>query len=377
VLVGALLAGFLVAKGALATLAAMAMRFPSRVAWLAGVGLAQFGEFGFVLTRLAQSNGVIDDAAVGPLLAAGISSMFLTPLLVRAAPHITAGEKLLAPLERLIGVRSIDEPDEEHARLKDHVVIVGYGLAGRFAARTLRECDAAFVVLELNADSVRKGKDLGMPVYYGDATSEEALRHAHVDSARMVVLLMNDPQAAQRVVDTVKRVASGVPVLMRTRYLAERDGLLKLGAKDVVAEEVEGAVEIISRMLRGIDVPRNVIDDRIRGVRSDTQTSERKQTVPRKRLGDVGALSDLKIECVLVHQQSPAVGASPVTLRLRSETGALVVGVRRDDKLLEKLDPAVSFQPGDIVYLVGTNDAVTRALALFEPEPNQAKGDTA
>src|SRR5687768_15738674 len=108
-LVGALLAGFVLAKGALATLAAMAMRFPSRVAWLAGVGLAQFGEFGFVLTRLAQSHGVIDEDATAPLLAAGIGSMFLTPLLVRAAPHITAGERLLAPLEKLIGVRSIDE----------------------------------------------------------------------------------------------------------------------------------------------------------------------------------------------------------------------------------------------------------------------------
>src|SRR3954470_23789685 len=63
-LVFGLLAGFLFAKGLLATLAAMAMRFPSRVAWLAGVGLAQFGEFGFVLARLAQSSGVVDDAAV-------------------------------------------------------------------------------------------------------------------------------------------------------------------------------------------------------------------------------------------------------------------------------------------------------------------------
>jgi CPA2 family monovalent cation:H+ antiporter-2 len=101
-LVGGLLAGFLLAKGLLATFAAMAMRFPSRVAWLAGVGLAQFGEFGFVLSRLAQSSGVVDEADVSPLLAAGIASMFLTPLFVRAAPHITAGERLLAPLERLI-----------------------------------------------------------------------------------------------------------------------------------------------------------------------------------------------------------------------------------------------------------------------------------
>jgi len=368
-LVAALLAGFVLAKGALATLAAMAMRFPSRVAWLAGVGLAQFGEFGFVLTRLAQSHGVIDDDATGPLLAAGIGSMFLTPLLVRAAPHITAGERLLAPLEKLIGVQSIDEADDGHDKLEGHIVIVGFGVAGQFAARTLRECDIRFVVLELNADNVRKGKELGLPVFYADATSEEALRHAHVEHARRVVLLMNDPQAAQRVVHTVRRVAPGVSILMRTRYLAERGPLLKLGAHDVVAEEVEGAVEIIARLLRSSEIPRNVIDERIRGVRAQTQTSERKPTLRRNRLLDVGGLAELKIESALVHDRSPAAGASPVTLRLRSNTGALVVGVRRANKLLENPDPTVAFEPGDVVYFVGMGDALARAIQLCQPAP--------
>jgi CPA2 family monovalent cation:H+ antiporter-2 len=147
VLVCALLLGFLLAKGLLATLAAMAMRFPSRVAWLAGVGLAQFGEFGFVLTRLAESSKVIDHAASVPLLAAGIGSMFLTPLLVRVAPHITAGERLLAPLEKLIGVRSIDQADEGNVKLDGHVVNVGFGLPGRYAAKTLREAGVTVVVL--------------------------------------------------------------------------------------------------------------------------------------------------------------------------------------------------------------------------------------
>ena len=67
--VGTLLFGFLVAKGVLATIAALAMRFPVRAAWLAGVGLAQFGEFGFVLTRLAIANQVFDERAAAPLFA--------------------------------------------------------------------------------------------------------------------------------------------------------------------------------------------------------------------------------------------------------------------------------------------------------------------
>jgi CPA2 family monovalent cation:H+ antiporter-2 len=372
ILVVGLLLGFLIAKGLLATLAAMAMRFPSRVAWLAGVGLAQFSEFGFVLTRLAESHGVIDVAASRPLLSAGIVSMFLTPLLVRAAPHITAGERLLAPLEKLIGVRSIDEADEGADVLEGHVIVIGFGVAGRLAARALGECHVTFVVLELNVENVRAGKRQGLPVFYGDATSPEALHHAHLETARLVVMLMNDKQAAQRVVDTIKRVAPNVPVLMRTHYLSERPALMQLGANDVVAEEVEGAVEMISRMLRAVEVPRNVIDERIRSARADTQTTDRKPTVPRQRMGEVRGLDELKIESARVREQSPAAGQSPMSLQLRSSTGALVVGVRRADRLLEHPDPHLPFEVGDTVYFVGRNEALARAMPLFNPTGSEA-----
>jgi CPA2 family monovalent cation:H+ antiporter-2 len=366
-LVGALLLAFLGGKALLATMAAMAMRFPARVAWLAGIGLAQFGEFGFVLARLGQSSGVVDANEIGPLLNAGIASMFLTPLLVRAAPHITAGERLLAPLEKLIGVRSIDEADQG-SRLSGHVVIVGYGVAGRFAARALAACDVQFVVLELNADSVRRGKQEGVLVYYGDATSAEALGHAHLAEARLLVLLMNDPQAAERVVDTARRVAPNVPIVMRTHYAANRGRLVEIGATDVIAEEIEGAVEVVSRMLRWIEIPRNVIDSRIRDFRTETQTSERKLTLPRRRLAEMGGLAGLKIESVKVCEGSAASGNSPAGLNLRRETGALVVGVVRAEELRQEPDPTMPFEPGDVVYLVGGEDSIRNAMPLFEPE---------
>ncbi len=140
-------------------------------------------------------------------------------------------------------------------------------------ARALRACDVPFVALEMNVDNVRKGRAEGHPAYYGDATSEEALRHAHVEHARRVVLLMNDPQAALRVVDTLRRVAPNVPVLMRTRYLADRATLLALGARDVVVEEVEGAAEVVSTLLRSVDVPEPTIDERLRALRSATGAS--------------------------------------------------------------------------------------------------------
>ncbi|MBL8955205.1 MAG: cation:proton antiporter [Myxococcaceae bacterium] len=361
-LVGGLLAGFVLAKGLLATMSAAAMRFPPRVAWLAGVGLAQFGEFGFVLARLGESKGVVDAEAVKALLAAGIISMFLTPMMVRVAPHIRAGERLLAPLERLIGVRAQDDAHDGTETLAQHVVIVGYGLAGKMAARSLKACNVRHVVLELNAETVRTARAAGLPLYYGDATSEEALKHVHLDAAVALVLLMNDAQAAKRVVDTARRVAPDVPVLMRARYLLERAPLMQIGARDVVAEEVEGAVEMIARLLRWIEVPRNVIEERIKDVRNETQSSDRKQTLPRTALGGTKALGEMKIESFLVREGMVCAGASAVQLQLRRNTGALVVGVQRGEKLLDEPDPTAAFQAGDVVFLVGTSDSVKKAM---------------
>jgi TrkA domain protein len=88
--------------------------------------------------------------------------------------------------------------------------------------------------------------------------------------------------------------------------------------------------------------------------------------LPRAQLGDVRALSELKIESVLVHDNSAAAGSSAAQMRLRSTTGVLVVGVQRAERLLQNPDPHAPFEPGDIVYVVGTSQAIREALPLFD-----------
>lgn len=364
-----LTAALIVGKGAFAAAAALAMRFPARVAWLAGAGLAQFGEFGFVLAQLGARSGVVEPAALTPVLSAGVLTMLLTPLLLRAAPHLRAGELLLAPLARRLGAReeSVRAPEET---LSGHVVVVGYGVAGKLVAHSLRDSGVKVVVLELNADTVRAARAEGEDIHYGDATSEETLGHAHLDAARALVLVMNDPQAARRVLRTARQVAPNVPVLLRTHYLAEEAELREAGAADVVAEEVESAVEIVVRTLRSLDVPRNVIDRQVKRARDETNSGGRKLTVPRKTLGEMPALADLKLEHVLIEPGSPAAGKSLASLELRLRTGALVVALQRAGQLQEQLDPAEPLAEGDVVYLAGSGESVRRAveaLALVLP----------
>ena len=370
-LIALLLCGFLFAKGFLATLAAQIMRFPARVAWLAGVGLAQFGEFGFVLARIGEASGVVDAEALRPLFAAGIASMFLTPVLVRAAPHVTAGERLIAPLERLLGARGIDEDDTDSSHtMSDHVVIIGFGVAGKLVARALAASGVPYVVLEINAETVRAARAEQQPVFYGDATSVEALGHAHAERARAIILLMNDPSAAQRVVDADRRAASGVPIFMRTHYLVERDALQRMGATDVVAEEVEGGIELMARLLRTLALPRNVIDGCVAEARAATQASQRLEVPPPRKLGEHPGLDEMHIESLLLSEGNPATRRSTVDLGVRQQTGALIVAVRRDGELIAHPDPHVAFQPGDIVYLAGSLPSIEQGIALLTgPDP--------
>jgi CPA2 family monovalent cation:H+ antiporter-2 len=194
----------------------------------------------------------------------------------------------------------------------------------------------------------------------------EALEHAGLSRARALVLLMNDPQATFRVIEATRRVSAEVPVFVRSHFLAERENLLSLGATDVIAEEVEAGMEVLAQVLRRLAVPRNVIQDQVEQARASTQMSVRRPTLPRRTLGVAEELADLKIESVLLRDESYAVGRAPAELALQSRTRALIVTVKRDGVLLDHIGPSEKLCAGDIAFLVGSSRAVLRAVRLLD-----------
>jgi CPA2 family monovalent cation:H+ antiporter-2 len=248
--VAGILFGLLAGKGLIATLSAASMRFPARAAWLAGAGLAQFGEFGFVLLRQGHSLGLCDTETLQLVLAPGVLSMILTPLVIGLAPRITAGEKLLAPLERLLGVTGADEAAPELAERSDHIVVVGLGTAGELLARSLQTAEVPWVGLELNAARVEMARGRGAPVYYGDITSAEARHHLGVARAKAVVLLINDPGAAMRTTAVLRAAHPHLRIIVRCKYFLDRAELQRRGADHVIVEEWEAGVQTVLSLHR-------------------------------------------------------------------------------------------------------------------------------
>ena len=373
--VGLLLLAFIGGKGLIAILAASFMRFPPRAAWLAGVGLAQFGEFGFIILQLAIQEGVVIESEIGTLLNAGILIMFLTPLLVYKAPHFTAGERALDPLAKLLRARSAEELEDRTVGHSDHVVVIGYGLAGRLLTNSLSRLKIEAVALEMNSDNVELGRKLGDPVYYADATSEEALGHAHVESCRAIVIMINDNQAIERVISTIARMKVKAPVFVRTQYMRGSEKLSQELPVNIVASEVEGGLEILSLVLNQLQIPRNLIIREVDQAREETMHSDRENSSSPLPLEAHAGLKDLKVEKLIVTARSRVAGQSPRNLDLAESTGISILAVRRKDSLLVHRIADIIFEPEDLVYCLGSNQDMQVVTPWFDADTVVQKPD--
>jgi CPA2 family monovalent cation:H+ antiporter-2 len=379
VTVGLVFAGLFFGKGFLATLSVLPLRPPLRVSILAGVGLAQFGEFGFVLAKAGQAQGLLAAEDANVLLTAGILTMFVTPLAMRVAPSLAAGASKLTRLAHMLGAPEVTHAGQEMPAVSGHYIVGGFGVAGRVLCAALRKAGLPYLVVELNSERVRLARAEGEPIYYGDISSDETMEHARVGHARALVLLLNDPDATRRTTHAARRHAPQTPVFVRTHYLDDREDLLKSGASDVVCEEIESGIEMLARVLRHASVPRNLLVEHLHDARDATLPSARKTTIPRPKLGEVPELSSLKVESFYVRPGAHAAGKSIAELRLGNETGALVVALRRGGATMHSPRANEPFLHEDVLFLMGDGVSLARALRLLETGleegPQEPPGD--
>lgn len=333
-----------------------------RVSTMAAVGLAQVGEFSFILARAGLPQGLLTEADYQRFLAASILSMIATPFLIKAAPRIGyALQSVFAPgsmLEPTVMGFSPEEPD-----LRGHVIIVGYGLNGRNLARVLRRVDVPYLVLELNAQAVREARGRDERIIYGDATRREVLHHVALERARVLVLAISDPIATRHTVSLARRMNPDIHVIVRSRYMSELQDLIQLGADEVIPEEFETSIEIFSRVLREYGIARSVIQRQVEAVRSGVYQMLRAPSPPNVQMSEIAeALAGASTETLHVDAQSGAVGRTIGDLMLRSKTGATVIAVVRDGHTDINPGPGLRLRAEDVMVLLGSPEQIDLAI---------------
>lgn len=212
--------------------------------WLFALSLAQAGEFGFVLLTYSVQSSVIpaDTAQVLSLVVA--LSMFLTPLLFIAYDRLVLPHYLVAKEGR----------DADAIEEQAPVIIAGVGRFGQIICRLLRANNIPMVVLDLELEQIENSRRINIKSYFGDASRSDLLERAGIESARLLVVAIDDRERAVQMTQHVKHYYPNVWVLARAFDRGHGYQLREAGADDVVSETYHSALELGGHALSAMGV---------------------------------------------------------------------------------------------------------------------------
>lgn len=313
-----------------------------------------------------MGSNLLTDTEYQYFLAVAIMTMAVTPFLIAAVPAISERlVKLMPP-----GLKAAP-PREAEAEMSDHLVIAGFGLGGHHLARAAKAAGIPYVILEMNPDTVRRERAKGEPILYGDASQAAVLEHINVARARILAVVISDPAAIGRIVATARAQNPALHIVVRTRFVAEIEPLMQLGAQEVVAEEYETSVEMFIRVLSTYLVPKADIERFVREIRAEGYGMLRRSMLNTADACSLdGVCSSFGATVLTVASGAFVDGKSLVASRLRKEHGLTVVAVQRGGQTHLNPDPAWVFEPGDRAHVFGEQDVITAKAELFVGHSN-------
>ena len=343
------------------------LRYPLRTAMLSALALFQVGEFAFVLAIPGLEYGLISNEHYQLFLAVSILTMGFTPFVMEYADTITRklftaflSPAVHARLENLMKVKREHEKVEGRA-MKDHVVIIGFGLNGQNVARAAQSARIRCVVIEEEPALVAAAARQGLMVVQGDAVNEHVLDKAHVESARVVVVAISDPDSTRKIV-LMTRAHSTAYVIVRTRYVHEIEANIAAGANEVIPEEFETSIEIFYRVLRKYLVPEQNIKQIVSTFRKNHYGMLRGDSAPEQEIQqDTLVIPGLEIATLPVTLgRTRVVGKSVAEVALREKYGITVLAIRRGGRHITNINGSVRIHQDDMLYLLGSPDSIVR-----------------
>jgi CPA2 family monovalent cation:H+ antiporter-2 len=276
-MVSAALGIILVVKPLAALLIVAVLGHSVRTALTVAIGLAQIGEFSFILSELARKHGLMPESGHNVLVAAAIISITLNPLLFRSLPKVENWLRKYPRLWHLLNGRAERKaaamnlmdagPEHSSAEGKRLAIVVGYGPVGRSVHKVLQDAGLATVIIDMNMDTVTALRAEGHTAIFGDASNQGVLEQA--GAARASHLVVTLPNASHRaaVVTAGRAISESVRIVVRAHYLREREELERSGASAAVFEEAEAAVALARLVLADTGVHRQAAERKLQDIR--------------------------------------------------------------------------------------------------------------
>lgn len=258
VLVVAIAAGIIVGKLLLTAVPVVFLGYSVRTAVLAGLVLAQAGEFSFVLASVGVDEGIISPELNSAILMAALLSILLSPLLLQGGPRLLSWLEARPKVGRFLADPT-PVPPAGVADLRQHVVVCGYGRVGRELVDEIIARNFRCIVVEENPYLIDELRRLGIPHVYGDAANPVVLNACGLERARVLAVTVPDPVEARLVLTHVKRLYPNLDIIVRGRDREDHAALISDGAAEVIHPEFEAGLEFVRHTLHRFGVDRTQI----------------------------------------------------------------------------------------------------------------------
>jgi CPA2 family monovalent cation:H+ antiporter-2 len=329
-----------------------------------GLGLAQAGEFGFVLLTLAGNVQLLPHDVMQNVLAAMLLSMLFAPFLIQ---HAEAIVRRLSPEEWMNRAMQMHQIAVTSMASKQHIIICGYGRSGQALAKFLTGEGISFIALDLDSRRVREAAVAGEKVVYGDAGKNEVLQAAGLMRAKALAITYDDKHSALKILHHVQAARPELPVVVRTADDTHIAALKQAGAAEVVAEVTEGSIMLASQALLLSGVPLSRVIRYIQEARAKRYSmfSGYFRSAPPPEPADADAESlQPRFYNVLLNEGDAAVGKRLDEMKL-DDLSVEVNAVRRHNVEGSQPSGDMVLRAGDVLMLLGqpvTLEAAERQL---------------
>lgn len=337
------------------------LKYPLRVALLSGVLLSQIGEFSFVLASQGFKNNIISNDIYQTFIGASVLTFIVTPLLTSLVYYLLARKNIFDPTQR-------DVKLDERVPVSNHVIICGMGLNGRNLVKVLKDTAINYVIIDLNFQKIKKSKSKGdKNTIWGDASSVEILRRANVEAARVMVIAISDRFLTKSCLSNAKAIHPNLHVIVRTKYVADIEDLLAMGADDVIPEEFETSIQIFSRVLKMFHIPNSIILAQGNIIRNKSYGVFREVRYTQEAFDQISQiLAQGTIETYYIAAKNPIIGRSIRDVNLKAKSGAMIINIIRNNQTITNPPSDFVLQAADQLILFGSHDAIDLGLKILD-----------
>jgi len=330
-------------------------RYPLRTAITAGLGLAQIGEFSFVLASEGQTLGLVSRQVYLLILGTTAVTLVLTPFVLRFVPQLFIWAEAVPWLNKLLNHTDIPLEISEDLPLKDHVVICGYGRIGRNIVKVLRDQNYPILVIDQSEARVQELRDAQIPYIYGNAASLYVLERASVETAKGMAIALPDSMNTRLCVKRSLELTPDLDVVVRANQDKDIELLYQLGAREVVQPEFEASLELSSHLLTGLGLPLPIIQRQVQQIRGshyqDLRTERTSQQISRELQEAAQAMNS---RWYPLPEDSPLVGMTLEETNLRQLTGVSLMAIKRPTgEEIDYPEGKVMLQASDRLLVVG------------------------